>query len=158
MPDVYGRKPVEMQKPVTADQCTMIWGGAASVQSKVVTTATQVTVQYQQQVTRRRTLGGTGKAIAVTYPSYPVGSIQIQQLVSELSDKLFEMPGWNVCKGNASIDINFDGSSAFDGCTSVGPKYVCIGGVVTNFGFSAEAESLVVTENVSVEFLQLMHG
>jgi hypothetical protein len=148
MADIFGRRRVDPQKPITADMCVILWDGL------VVTTATQVSVQYQQQVTRRRTLGGNGNPVAVIYPSQPIGSISIQRLVSEKTDGLFNQPGWTACGDPGTIVLDFNGATAYEGCTVTGGHYTATGCIVTSFNLAAEAEGLTVVDGVNIEFLQ----
>lgn len=149
MADVFKRKTVDIKRPITADMCLITWEGA-------VTTATNLQLSYQQQVTRRRTLGTNGKNVAVIYPGMPVGQITIARLFAEATENLFERPGWNVCDDPATIYISFSGQPALEGCSSVSnAMYVCRGCIVTNYTLSAEAEGLQVVDNITIEFLQM---
>lgn len=149
MADVFGRKLIVPKKPITADMCTIIWGGRA------VASATNINLVYQQQVTRRRTLGGNGNPVAVIYPTQPIGSFSIQRLVCETTEDIFSLPGWNVCQGPAELNVSFNGATAYDGCTTTGGYYLLSGAIVTGYSLSAEAEGLTVADNVQIEFLQL---
>lgn len=172
--EIFGRNAVKSVRPITADMCTIIWGGDAAEgaqQSKVVTGATNINISYQQQVVRRRTLATAGGSpLAVIYPTQPMGSIQIQRLFADLSQQLgggatgfqassvhdiFDLPGWNICKGTAELAVTFDGASAYPDCTTKAPGYRMTGAVVTGYNISAEAEGLTVVDNVSIEFLQM---
>jgi len=153
--DIFQRQQVLPIKPVTADQCTIIWEVASGGGSAIVTAATNVSIQYQQQVTRRRTLGAAnGRPLAVIYPSQPQGTMQIQRLVAEGADNILNRKGFSSCDSTGTITIHFRGEAAY-GCTVKGPIYVLSGIVVTSFGFTAEAESLTVVDNITVEFLQM---
>lgn len=176
--EIFGRKAVRSVTPITADMCSIIWskeepaGSTGPVNSgKIVLGATNINITYQQQVVRRRTLAAPqGSPIAVIYPSQPMGNIQIQRLYADLTKQastdastaqttgihdIFDLAGWNVCNGTASLKISFDGSSAYEGCATKGPGYRANGAVVTGYNLSAEAEGLTVVDNVTIEFLQL---
>ena len=177
--ELFGRMPVKSVKPITADMCMITWSaenpasatGGAVAPGKVLTGATNVSISYQQQVIRRRTLATAGGSpLAVIYPSQPIGSIQVQRLFADLSQQLgggatgyaassthdlFDLPGWNICNGTASITVKFDGESAYANCATKNPGYRMTGAVVTGYNISAEAEGLTVVDNVSIEFLQM---
>ena len=177
--ELFGRQPVLSVKPITADMCMITWGhdnlpngevGPPPV-GDIVTGATNITISYQQQVVRRRTLATAGgKPLAVIYPSQPQGSIQIQRLFANLgatvngtptnykagqTSDIFSYPGWNVCAGTASIAVTFNGDSAYKDCATKNPGYRMSGCIVTGYNISAEAEGLTVVDNVSIEFLQM---
>lgn len=150
MPELFGRRAIQPKKPITADMCTIMWDTDA------VASATNVQIQYQQQVTRRRTLGAAeGAPIAVIYPSQPIGSMSIQRLVCETTEDIFQRPGWNICKGTATLRLSFDGATAYEGCTTTGTVYTVTGATVVGYNLSAEAEGLTVVDGIQIEFLQL---
>jgi len=151
MADLFGRKTIIPKKPITADMCTIVWGGA------LVSSATNVNLVYQQSVIRRRTLGGNGAPVAVIYPTQPVGSLSIGRLVAESSENIFDKPGWNICGGPTSIMLNFDGATAYEGCTVKGGFYHLHGALVTAYNLAVEAEGLTVVDGIQIEFLQLEH-
>lgn len=165
MADLFGRKQIVPKKPITADMCTVLWladsentstTDPAASGSGAVASATNVSIQYQQQVTRRRTLGAAeGAPIAVIYPSQPQGSMSIQRLVCETTDNIFQRAGWNICQGTAALTISFDGATAYEGCSTTGNLYIVTGATVTGYSLSAEAESLTVVDGIQIEFLQL---
>lgn len=166
--DIFQRRQIDPRKPVTADQCTILWpvrgsssataGATTNTISDIVTAATNVTIQYQQQVTRRRTLGvgEGGRPIAVIYPSQPQGTMTIQRLVAEGTDNILNRVGFSSCDTDKTITVHFAGSGAYEDCSVQGPIYTITGVVVTGFGFTAEAESLTVVDNINIEFLQML--
>lgn len=173
--ELFGRQAAMTVRPVTADMCTIVWqkdsnSDAAPTAGNIVTGATSISIQYQQQVIRRRTLAtSSGHPVAVIYPTQPMGGIQISRLFANLSQSLngvatgitssthalFDFPGWNICNGTAAITVSFDGESAYTGCTSKNPGYRMTGCTVTSYSISAEAEGLTVVDNVAIEFLQM---
>ena len=184
MPDnsteLFGRQQVMTVRPITADMCTITWYGESSADlagltpnsPNIVSGAVNITISYQQQVTRRRTLATAGgRPVAVIYPTQPVGSIQIQRLFADFTVQtngassglstsgthaIFGYPGWNVCNGTAGLDITFDRKSAYKDCVGANPPGFRISGaIVTGFNISAEAEGLTVIDNISIEFLQM---
>ena len=170
--DIFGRTPLTTLKPILADMATIVWSKDTSGNTSTdtvdsgehITKATNLQLSYQQNVTRRRTLGGQGNA-AVIIPSQPNGSVSIQRLYAQsvpnasagnTSASLFDLPGFNVCQGLAQITIQFDGSSAYPACvTGTTAKYICAGCIVTGYSLTAEAESLTVVDNLQIEFLQM---
>ena len=174
--DLFGRQPTAPVRPITADMCTIAWYGENALgnnsANRIVSGATNITIAYQQQVIRRRTLSSAGgRPLAVIYPTQPIGSIQIQRLFADMNVQLgggttsdvgvsgthdlFSYPGWNVCNGTAGLDITFDGASAYPDCATKNPGFSISGAVVTGYNISAEAEGLTIVDNVSIEFLQL---
>ena len=57
--DIFGRKRFNQLKPITADMVTIAWGSdtTGTTTPVILSTATNISIQYQQQVIRRRTLG-----------------------------------------------------------------------------------------------------
>ncbi len=150
MADIFKRQPIELRKPITADMCLIEWGTHVS-------TATNLTMTYQQPVTRRRTLGVNGKNVAVIFPGQPVGRISIQRLFAEKPNgetSIFDRDGWHPCRPT-TIRVTFTGEAAVDGCSVTGGIYTAIGCVATSYSLSAEAEGLTVVDNIEIEFLQL---
>jgi hypothetical protein len=138
MADLFGHDAAQIKAPLTADKCTISWGG-------IITGAVQVSVAYSQQVNRRRTIGNKDAVIWATMPS---GQITIQRLLTGDSGALLQSDGWNACKpGRITMNLG--------GCDGNAGSYTATGCVVTQFQISAEAESLTVMDNVVVEFLQL---
>jgi hypothetical protein len=138
MADLFGRENSGIKVPLTADKCTINWGGT-------ITGAVQVAVAYNQQINRRRTIGNKDAIIWATMPS---GQITIQRLMTDNAGELLKAPGWNACQpGQISVSVA--------GCNGSGPSYTASGCVVTQYQVSAEAESLTVMDNVVVDFLQL---
>lgn len=173
--EIFGRKAARIVRPVTADMCTIIWGDDNnSSAGTAVLGATNINISYQQQVVRRRTLAApNGFPLAVIYPTQPLGTIQIQRLYADLKAQagdnapsgatsqatsihdIFNLAGWNVCRGTATLKISFHGASAYQDCSTAVPGYRATGAVVTGYNLSAEAEGLTVVDNVNIEFLQL---
>jgi len=157
--DIFRRKPVEILRPITADMLLIIWGGSAS--DEYLTHATQVSIQYNQPMTKRWSLGTNGKNQAAVYPGRPVGQLQIQRLFAEGNGDIFNKPGWNICAGLADITINMKASQSsvsLNGeCTQNGGTYILIGGLVTSYGITAEAEGLTVIDNINIEFMQMQY-
>lgn len=143
MADLFGFGDQNIKTPLTADKATINWGG-------IVTGATQVTVAYAQQVQRRRTIGNKD---AVIYASMPSGQVSVQRLLTTDANALFNSPGWRACEPG-TITLTLGGGCAGGG----GPSFTATGCVVSQFSVTAEAESLTVMDNVTIEFLQLTAG
>ena len=138
MADLFGRDNASIKAPLTADKCVINWGGQ-------VAGAIQVSVAYNQQINRRRTIGNKDAVIWATMPS---GQITIQRLMTEDAASLFSASGWDACKpGRVSFTTL--------GCGGGGPNYQAEGCVVSQYQVTAEAESLTVMDNVVVDFLSL---
>lgn len=168
--EIFGRNAARVVKPVTADMCTILWGSDNNASpAKALLGATNLNISYQQQVVRRRTLAAPGGTpLAVIYPTQPLGTIQIQRLYADLTKQssgagaettqlqdIFSLPGWNVCADTATLNISFNGASAYANCSTSAAGYRATGAVVTGYSLSAEAEGLTVVDNVNIEFLQL---
>ncbi len=152
--DMFKRYPVKQFKPVTADGCIIRWPASQGAGASNFTSATNVAINYGQQVARRRTLGNDGQhSFAVIYTSQPTGQMTIGRLFAENTFDIFDKPGWNACEIDNTIDIFF-GRGATN-CDTVGPTYRCKGCVVTQYSVQAEAEGLTVVDNIVIEFLQL---
>jgi hypothetical protein len=136
MADLFGYANVSPKAPITADRCTLSFGG-------VIATAMQVQISYQQQINRRRTIGNKE---ALLWGSQPQGQANIQRMV--IGTEAYGGKGWSACD---PADMTFE----MQGCTSGGPKLTARAAVVSQFSVTAEAESLTVMDNVVIDFMQL---
>lgn len=143
MADLYGFGDQNIKTPLTADKATINWGG-------IVTGAIQISVAYAQQINRRRTIGNKD---AVIWAAMPSGQITIQRLLTTDAGALFSSPGW---KATAPGEITLTLGGGPTGGN--GPTFTARGCVVSQFSVQAEAESLTVMDNVTIEFLQLNAG
>jgi len=135
--EVYGFKTQTIKSPATADKAILLWSGE-------VYGAVQVQVSYQQQVNRRRTIGGEHTLV---WGSSPGGQITIQRLITQ-GGGMFDNQGWNCCDlGEVTLD--------FVGCAKA-YSVKARGCLVSNFTASAEAEGLTCMENIVIDFVQLM--
>ena len=146
--DVFNRLLIDVKKPVTADMALIHWDG-------LLAAATQISWQYNQQITKRYTLGSNGRNTAVIYPGRPQGSMTIARLIAEDSENLFSKKGWDVCKGLATITISLDGQSAFENCNVKGGTFTFRGCFANSTGVNLNSEDLSVAESISIEFLQM---
>jgi len=146
--DIFHRAPLNIEKPITADMVMIQWDSGAVAQ------ATNLSLQYQQPINRRWTLGGVANS-CVIYPGRPSGSIQIQRLMADEDENLFNNSGWDPCGTPATIYIMLNGASAIPDCTTTGGEYIARGAFVTSYNFSAEADGLTIVDNISIEFMQL---
>jgi len=148
MPDIFQRTPFSIARPITADMVYIDWAGS-------VAQATNVNIQYQQPVTRRYTLSSP-QNWATIYPGRPVGTMTIARLISENEDNLFTRAGFNVCTTPTDIRVYVDGTaSSINDCNVQYGTYTARGCFVTGYSFGADADSLSVVDNISIEFLQL---
>lgn len=141
--DVFGFSGQTIATPLTADKARLIWGA-------LVTGAIQVAISYAQQVNRRRTIGNKN---AVIWAAMPSGQITVQRLLTTDSSALFSAPGWQACNpGTITLELagGCDGGAA--------NTFTATGCIVSQFSVQAEAESLTVMDNVTIEFLQLSSG
>ena len=160
MADIFNRKQLSIEKPITADMVLLHWGGSGGAAGTgstgvIVAQATNFSMSYQQQVTRRWTLGGSNKNTCVIYPGRPIGSIRIQRLFVDKNENMFNNPGWDPCGETATITVQLDGSGAVNNCSVSGGTYTARGCVVTGYGITAEADGLTIIDDVTIEFLQL---
>lgn len=159
MAELFGRNDIVIKHPITADMATLSWGddGSSGVASEsVIVSATNISIQYQQPIIKRRTLGAGAQNIAVLIPGQPQGQFSMQRLVADTEDNLFDLPGFNICKGTATIILSFNGATQFSGCsTTNGFIYTMSGAIVAGYNLSAESEGMTVVDGIQVEFLQL---
>jgi hypothetical protein len=135
--DVYGFKNQKIDAPATADKAILEWSGE-------VYGAVQVQISYQQQVNRRRTIGGQNTLV---WGSSPSGQINIQRLITA-GGSMFGKQGWTTCDlGKVTVD--------FVGCAKA-YSVTAKGCLVSNYTSSAEAEGLTCMENVVIDFVQLV--
>lgn len=140
MADLFKREGASYKAPITADKCTITWGG-------IVTAAIQVQISYAQQVSRRRSIGNKDMVI---FASYPVGQITIGRMICDGAGDIFDKEGWDHCSpGQITLSQ--------DGCGS-GFKLTAKNCVVSQYQISAEAEGLTVIDNIVIEFLELEKG
>jgi hypothetical protein len=137
MADIYGFKSDSVQAPFTADKCTVEFGGQ-------IATAVNVTIQYNQQINRRRVVGDQS---VLLWASAPQGQASIQTMVVNKSLK-GSGDGWNACKPGR---ITF----TMAGCAGGGSTVTCHGAVVSSYSVSAEVEGLTVMENLVIDFVTL---
>ena len=156
MADIFNRAPLNIEKPVTADMVMIYWGsGNGGTGGSIVTQATNFQMQYQQQVTRRWTLGGSGANTCVIYPGRPMGTIRIQRLFVDDNENIFSNPGWDPCGAPATLTIQLNGAATDLSCTTSAGTYIARGAFATGYGFSAEADGLTIIDDVTIEFMQL---
>jgi len=139
MADLFQREQPTAQAPITADRCELTWDGQFAA-------AMQVSISYQQQVQRRRTIGNK---LAALWATFPVGQITIARLLTSAEFDIFGKAGWDACKPG---QISFKMGECGGGGGSTLTASTC---VVTSYNVSAEAEGLTVIDNLVIEFLTL---
>jgi hypothetical protein len=144
MADVFHRDNSNVVQPITADKCTINFGG-------ILAAAIQVQITYSQGVQRRRTIGNKQ---AILFATYPVGQATIARMIAgNDGGSIFSAPGWDPCNpGQLSFNMA--------GCGNAGSGYnlVAKNCIVTQFSVTAEAEGLTVIDNVVVEFMDLSNS
>lgn len=162
--DIFGKPQFSFARPITADQIQIVWsltGGSYAA----VAEANNFQVQYQQQMNRKYTLN-SNQNLATIYPGRPQGTITIGRLVI---DKALLTPGtdllagdfggFDVCKAPAVIHwANMANASSTGDCDTLMGSYTARGCWVTGYSFQADADSLVVLDNITIEFLQLQYS
>lgn len=143
MADIFGRTPLTLQTPITADQCHIEWEGE-------VGTAIQFSLEYSQQVTRRRSIGNQN---AVIFGSQPMGRATIARLLTT-GENGFTQQAWSCGKSDSKITFKLGGCGGEGG----GGTYTATGCIVSSFSIQASAEDLTVMDNVVIEFLELTKG
>lgn len=146
MADIFGRQPLTIKSPVTADRSIITWDG------DVLTSATNISIQYGQQINRRRSIGNKDSVI---YAAQPQGQIQIGRLLADDFKKLFGTPSWNGCGKDGKLSFELKSGCGEDAGTQAG-TFRCTGCVVTSYSVQAEAEGLTVIDQVTVDFMQLI--
>jgi hypothetical protein len=136
MADIFGFNGANISTPVTADRCTVSFNGT-------IAGATQVSIQYAQQINRRRTIGNQ---ISLIWGAQPQGQASIQRLVTGGIGG--GGAGWTACTpGTVTFNLG--------SCGSGGGAVTCTGAVVSQYSITAEAESLTVMDNVVIDFMAL---
>jgi hypothetical protein len=140
MADIYGFQSDSITTPITADRCTVQIAGTA------VGSAVNVTIQYNQQINRRRVVGNQQ---VLLWSSSPQGQASIQTMVvgSGLKGSAGGS-GWNGC---SPATVTF----VMNGCRGGGSTITCSGAVVSSYSVTAEVEGLTVMENVVMDFVPL---
>jgi hypothetical protein len=132
--DMFGFSSTNITSPVTADRCTVSFGGP-------VATAVNVSIQYNQQINRRRVIGNSG---VLVWASSPQGQASIQTMAAGSSLK--GSSGFSACRPST---VTF----TLRGCSAGGGQIRCNGAVVSSYQITAEVEGLTVMENVVVDFV-----
>jgi hypothetical protein len=136
MADLFGFAGANITSPITADKCTISFGGT-------IAGATQVSIQYAQQINRRRTIGNQ---VSLIWGAQPQGQATIQRLVT--GGLSLGGSGWSACTpGTVTFNLG--------GCAGSGGSVTASGAVVSQYSISAEAESLTVMDNVVIDFMYL---
>ncbi len=135
MSDIYGFSS-NVSTPATADKSTIGWGGS-------VAGAVQVSISYNQQINKRRSMGNGG---AIVWASQPTGQINIQKLV--IGSLVKGAAGFKAC---TPTTITFNAGS----CASGGGGVTATGCVVSQYTITAETDGMTVMENVVIDFVSL---
>lgn len=138
MADLFGRDPINIKTPMTADKCEITWDGDN------VATAIQFSLEYSQSITRRRSIGSKD---AIIYGSQPVGRATMARLITS-SGVDTTGDSWECKTGEMSFEM---GSCDGGGSRTFHAK----GCIVTSYSIQAQAEDLTVMDNVVIEFLEL---
>lgn len=143
MADIFGKEPLKLKTPVTADKCRITMDG------KPVAEAMQFSLEYSQSITRRRSIGNNS---AVIYGSQPMGRASMARLIT-VPDESSKGDSWNACiRGRLTFELG-------GGCDSnqqTGKTYTAEGCIVSAFSVSASADDLTVVDNVVIEFMELI--
>jgi hypothetical protein len=146
MADIFNKPDYTMENPFTADACIV------SIDGNPASYAVNVQVQYMQQVTRRRTIGG--RNTAVIYGSMPNGQIQIQRLAIPAAMAVIgSSDTFKGCGQGGKVDITLAGN-----CGAGGTTFTCKGCIVSSYGLTIEAEGLTVMDNITIDFIQMSKG
>jgi len=137
MADMFGREPVKLKKPVTADKCEITWDG------KNVAQAIQFSMDYSQQITRRRSIGSKD---AIIYGSQPQGRATMARLITS-DGSITSGDSWTCKTGTLTFKLG--------GCEGGGGTYTATGCIISSFNIQAQAEDLTVMDNVVIEFMEL---
>ncbi len=139
---MFGREHIDQKTAITSDRCSVIFD------TSPVAEAIQMSISYNQSVTRRRSIGGK---VAVIYGSQPVGQCTIARMVlANDPGTFFAGPSWSGCQGG-SITLTLAGCG-----DAPGAKYQINGSLVTSFSIQLQSEDLTVVDNVSIDFLELI--
>ena len=141
-PDLFHFKGQDVRRPFTADRATLEWSDTGQVNFAI-----NVQISYQQQINRRRVIGGNW---AVRWGSQPQGSLTCQRILVASDANIYEGKIWNQCENPKPLIVTLADCEG-----SATKTYTCTGPVVSQFQLTVEAESLTCLDNVVVEFIQL---
>ncbi len=143
MADIFGKEPLELKQPITADKCII------SLDGKVVAEASQISIEYSQSITRRRSIGNK---TAVIYGAQPQGRASIARLLAlDMEDERGK--SWTGCvEGTLTFSMG-GGCGGQD--KSASKRYTATGCIVSAFSIQASADDLTVMDNVVIEFMEL---
>jgi hypothetical protein len=141
--DLYHYQEQVVKRPYTADRATLKWSDVGPVQFAI-----NVQISYQQQINRRRVIGGEW---AVRWGSQPQGTITCQRILVANDANIYEGKIWDQCQDAEAVEVTLRD------CDKGAEKiFKCTGPVVSQFQLTVEGESLTCLDNVVVEFLQLL--
>lgn len=143
MADIYNKAPLNVGKPFTADNCDVMIDGNPAY-------AVNVQVNYQQPVTRKRSIGKT--PTSVIYTGMPVGQVSIQQLGLVEGMKILSGNTFKQC-GNGEVTFTLSAS-----CEGGSQTFRAIGAIASMYGIQLESDGSTVLTNVVIDFLQFVEG
>lgn len=144
MADIFGRSQLSIKQPLTADACHIYIDGEKQAE------AYQVQLDYQQAVTRRRSIGNSN---AVIYGSQPVGRLSIGRLMTE-DTSVPSTATFNGC-GKGKVKIQLGSKACEGGAGNPAFSYVLEGCMVTSYTLQIQAEDLTVIDGITIEFLEM---
>jgi hypothetical protein len=153
MSDIFNKPAITTARPVTADMIQLLWGATGSGGTAILQ-ANNFQAQYQQAVSQRYTLNSP-QNYATIYPGRPKGNITIGRLICDNEQNIFTLAGFDVCQPPAVITWANTNSNTTASCNLALGTYIARGAWVTSYGFQADADNLMVLDNVTIEFLQL---
>jgi len=157
MADIYGKN-TEFGKTsiLTADVMSIIVEGGLGKDATGFLIQ-NVTVQYNQPLNRIYEIGSNKVYFA---PGRSIGSMQLGRIIGQNTiSKVLGPTGtklWttqDITAGDRHITLK--GTSTFGGGCAVTVEYKISGAVVESYGFAADANGLLVQENVTIQFASL---
>lgn len=145
--DIYNRQQSEVGGVITSDNIKGILsaGGEAWVGVLIQT----LSAQYQQQ---NRPVYELGSNKIYRVFGRPEGTLQISRIVGVNPQLPVEQALFDVCKAGGTLTIRTNQTTCIDGAGSPGLTLVFGGLYVGMYAFSADANSLLSTENLQLSF------
>ena len=144
--DIFNKKKIQTDTPITADYCEIWFDG------EVVATALGFTLEYNQGVTRRRSIGSK---TAVIYGGQPNGRASMQRMITVGSNFFGGKTGENSwsCEGG-TLEFHLGSCNG----TEEGRVFHAQGCMVSSFSLQVSSEDLTVADAVTIDFLELTEG
>ena len=146
--DIFNRTQSEVGGVITSDNIKGILSAGGDAWVGVLIQS--LSAQYAQQ---NRPLYELGSNRIYRVFGRPEGTLQISRIVGVNSQLPIEEALFDACRAGGSLTVRTNASTCINGKTGQGGLTLVFGGLyVSTYAFSADANSLLSTENLSLSF------